>query len=35
VRLKRLFTADDRQARDRYYFDNRVLGSDIVPPEAR
>jgi len=35
VRLKRLFTPDDRRARDRYYFDNRVLGSDIVPPEVR
>ena len=35
VRLKRLFSSDDRQARDRYYFDNRVLGSDIVPPEVR
>lgn len=35
VRLKRLFSADDRRARDRYYFDNRVLGSDIVPPEVR
>jgi tetratricopeptide (TPR) repeat protein len=35
VRLKRLFTSDDRRAHDRYYFDNRVLGSDIVPPEVR
>lgn len=35
VRLKRLFTSDDRRARDRYYFDNSVLGSDIVPPEVR
>jgi tetratricopeptide (TPR) repeat protein len=35
VRLKRLFTTGDRRARDRYYFDNSVLGSDIVPPEVR
>jgi len=35
IRLKRLFSSDDRQARDRYYFDNRVLGSDVVPPEVR
>ena len=35
VRLKRLFTTDDRRARDRYYYDNSVLGSDIVPPEVR
>ena len=35
VRLKRLFGTDDREGRDRYYFDNRVLGSDIVPPEVR
>lgn len=35
VRLKRLFTSDDRRARDRYYFDNSALGSDILPPEAR
>ncbi|HJQ35882.1 MAG TPA: tetratricopeptide repeat protein [Thermoanaerobaculia bacterium] len=35
VRLKRLFTSDDRRARERYYFDNSVLGSDIVPPEVR
>ncbi|HEX2120452.1 MAG TPA: tetratricopeptide repeat protein [Thermoanaerobaculia bacterium] len=35
VRLKRLFTGDDNRARDRYYFDNRVLGSDIIPPEVR
>ncbi len=35
VRLKRLFSTDDHRARDRYYFDNSVLGSDIVPPEVR
>lgn len=35
VRLKRLFTSEDRRARDRYYFDNSALGSDIVPPEVR
>jgi hypothetical protein len=35
VRLKRLFSSDDRRAHDRYYFDNRVLGSDVVPPEVR
>lgn len=35
VRLKQLFTRDDRRARDRYYFDNSALGSDIIPPEVR
>jgi tetratricopeptide (TPR) repeat protein len=36
VRVKRLRAADDRDAIDRYYFDNRVLsGSDVVPPEVR
>lgn len=36
VRVKRLRASDDRDAIDRYYFDNRVLsGSDVVPPEVR
>jgi len=36
VRIKRLRSSDDREAADRYYFDNRVLaGSDAVPPEVR
>ena len=35
VRVKRLFASGDRSANDRYYFDNSVLGSDIIPPEVR
>ena len=36
VRIKRRRASDDREAQDRYYFDNRVLaGSDAVPPEVR
>jgi tetratricopeptide (TPR) repeat protein len=35
VRLRSLFARSDQRARDMYYFDNRVLGSDIVPPEGR
>jgi hypothetical protein len=35
VRLKQLFSRDDRRARERYYFDNSALGSDIIPPEVR
>jgi tetratricopeptide (TPR) repeat protein len=33
VRLKRLFSSDDRRPEDRYYYDNRVLsGSPVLPP---
>jgi hypothetical protein len=35
IRVSRLFAGSDRDAENRYYFDNRVLGSDIVPPEVR
>lgn len=35
VRVNRLYGKDDRRGRDRYYYDNRVLGSDIIPPEVR